>query len=81
MCRYQAECSGARTAYRSHLTAVQLSWQAPPLHTHTTSLQAHMYKQGPETLALVCGPPPMVERAVLPALKELGFDEEHTVVF
>lgn len=40
-----------------------------------------MFEAGEDTLALVCGPPPMVERAVLPALQELGFDEQHTVVF
>lgn len=33
------------------------------------------------TIALVCGPPPMVDRACLPALKELGFDEAHIIVF
>lgn len=36
---------------------------------------------GGGTIALVCGPPPMVDRACVPALQELGFDEEHIVVF
>lgn len=38
-------------------------------------------RAGGGTISLVCGPPPMVERACLPALRELGFDEEHIVVF
>ncbi|KAI7840931.1 hypothetical protein COHA_005362 [Chlorella ohadii] len=36
---------------------------------------------GGGTIALVCGPPPMVEKACLPALRELGFDEDHIIVF
>lgn len=40
-----------------------------------------MFEQGEGTIALVCGPPPMVEKTVLPALEELGFDDQHTVVF
>ncbi|KAL4430845.1 hypothetical protein ABPG75_006101 [Micractinium tetrahymenae] len=38
-------------------------------------------RSGGGTIALVCGPPPMVDRACLPALRELGFDEQHIVVF
>ncbi|KAJ3045290.1 hypothetical protein HDV00_011162 [Rhizophlyctis rosea] len=29
-----------------------------------------------ETLALVCGPPAMMEKAIMPALKKIGFDED-----
>ncbi len=43
--------------------------------------QAHMHPRDDETLALVCGPPPMVEKAVVPALEALGFDESHLVIF
>eukprot|EP00887_Chlorella_sp_A99_P001111 scaffold14.g1111.t1 len=35
---------------------------------------------GGRTIVLVCGPPPMVDRAVLPALKELGYQEDQIVV-
>lgn len=36
---------------------------------------------GGGTICLVCGPPPMVDKACLPALREAGFDERHIIVF
>lgn len=31
---------------------------------------------GPKTLVLMCGPPPMLKYACLPALEALGYTEE-----
>jgi NAD(P)H-flavin reductase len=36
-------------------------------------LAQHLLPSGPGSLALLCGPPPFLEHAVLPGLKELGF--------
>ena len=37
--------------------------------------------KGGGTICLVCGPPPMVEKACVPALREAGFDERSIIVF
>lgn len=33
----------------------------------------HLLPSGPSSLALLCGPAPMLERAVVPGLRELGY--------
>lgn len=33
----------------------------------------HLLPAGDASLALMCGPPPMLEGAVIPGLKELGY--------
>ena len=44
-------------------------------------IQDHLPPPGPETLILACGPPPMIKFAVLPNLKELGFQQEMYCMF
>ncbi|KIZ01847.1 cytochrome b5 reductase 2 [Monoraphidium neglectum] len=49
-------------------------------------LAQHLLPSGPNSLALMCGPPGMIEMAVLPGLQQLGFkgaqgDREDIVVF
>ena len=44
-------------------------------------LRAHLPPAGPDTLILLCGPPPMIEYACLPALKALGHAPENILVF
>lgn len=50
-------------------------------------LEAHGFagrageEEGGERLALVCGPPVMLERAVVPALKEMGYEGDRVVAF
>ena len=41
----------------------------------------HLLPPGPDSLALMCGPPGMLEQAVVPGLKELGYTAEQMVVF
>eukprot|EP01041_Mallomonas_annulata_P014922 gene14922-31682_t len=38
--------------------------------------RVHLPPSGPQTLLLVCGPPPMIKFACEPAFRELGFEEE-----
>lgn len=58
-----------------------------PLPQVTTDMMAqHLLPAGPDSLALMCGPPAMLEKAVLPGLKALGYkgnlgDREDIVVF
>ena len=48
-------------------------------------LAQHLLPPGPNSLALMCGPPPMLEGAVIPGLKALGYQgapgREDIVVF
>jgi len=37
--------------------------------------------QGGDVVTLLCGPPPMIEKACKPALSAVGFDEQHTIEF
>lgn len=43
--------------------------------------RAHLPVAGPDTLLLVCGPPPMIKFACEPAFKELGFTEDQWFAF
>lgn len=37
--------------------------------------------KGGDVVTLLCGPPPMIEKACKPALSAVGFDEQHTIEF
>lgn len=37
--------------------------------------EEHLYPAADDTVALVCGPPSLIERAAVPGLKKLGFVE------
>lgn len=37
-------------------------------------IQNHLFPPGPDTLVLMCGPPPMVNFACIPNLEKLGYD-------
>lgn len=36
--------------------------------------RTHLYAHAPGTLALACGPPPMLKRACQPSLTQMGFE-------
>lgn len=44
-------------------------------------VETHMPAPGEETLILMCGPPPMLKFACLPALEALGYSEEMQFAF
>merc|ERR1711920_961802 len=39
-------------------------------------IEKHLPPPGPDTLILLCGPPPMLKFACIPALEELGYTED-----
>ncbi|CAN0362669.1 unnamed protein product [Ascophyllum nodosum] len=47
----------------------------------TEMVSAHMPAPGPDTLILMCGPPPMLKFACSPALQELKYSEEMQFAF
>lgn len=73
----------------SNIGAEASDWTMGRGHINVDTLQKHLPPPPPapaspeeleDTLALVCGPPPL-EKAVSAGLKELGWDLERTVVF
>ncbi len=40
-----------------------------------------MPKPGPDSVVLLCGPPPMIKKACIPALGELGYGRDHLFTF
>lgn len=44
-------------------------------------IEKHLLVKGKKQQFLMCGPPPMIKFACIPALKELGFDEKDHVTF
>lgn len=44
-------------------------------------IKAHLFEPSPSTLVLMCGPPPMVNYACIPALEKLGYQMERTFAY
>jgi nitrate reductase (NAD(P)H) len=55
------------------------NWKGEKGHVSKDILQKYMF--GPEkgNLALLCGPPTMIQKAVLPALQEIGYKEDENL--
>ena len=56
-------------------------WKYSIGFVNSTMIQEHLPSPSKDTLILVCGPLPMIKFACEPALKELGFDDEHWFAF
>lgn len=48
-------------------------WKYSVGFVNAAMIKEHMPEAGPDTQIFMCGPPPMLKFAVLPALEELGF--------
>jgi cytochrome-b5 reductase len=44
-------------------------------------IKAHLPPPGPDTLVLMCGPPPMIKFACIANLEKLGYTKEMMVCF
>lgn len=51
-------------------------WEGERGHVNRELLQKSVFGPGQENVALLCGPPAMIQKAVLPALKEMGYRED-----
>jgi NAD(P)H-flavin reductase len=40
-----------------------------------------LFHSGPDSLALLCGPPPMLEHCCLPSLKKMGYPDDAIISF
>ncbi|KAJ3150085.1 hypothetical protein HDU86_006708 [Geranomyces michiganensis] len=50
-------------------------------HVNVRMMARHLYKASDHGVSFVCGPPSMVEHALLPSLRELGFNHSNTFEF
>ena len=44
-------------------------------------VREHLFPAGPETAALLCGPPPMIKFACMPNLEKLAYKAEDCICF
>ncbi|KAI2630021.1 hypothetical protein GGS21DRAFT_211187 [Xylaria nigripes] len=51
-------------------------WKGLRGHVTKEMMRQHLFEPSPENLALLCGPPAMIQKAVLPALQEWGYDQD-----
>lgn len=53
-------------------------------HTHRVNehmMKEYLYPSGEDTVALMCGPPAMIEYGCIPGLEAIGYTEENLVEF
>lgn len=51
-------------------------WKYSSGFINDVMIKEHLFPSSPDTLVLMCGPPPMVNYACLPNLDKLGYDKE-----
>ena len=44
-------------------------------------VQERLFPAGPDTIAVMCGPPPMIKFACLPNLEKVGYASERCISF
>lgn len=56
-------------------------WQFSSGFVDSAMIAAHLPPPSPDTLVLMCGPPPMVNHACLPNLDKLGYSKDNRFVY
>jgi nitrate reductase (NAD(P)H) len=54
-------------------------WKGEKGHVSKEILEKYAWGPGKGTVALLCGPPTMIKKAVLPALQEMGYKEDENL--
>ncbi|TKA49862.1 hypothetical protein B0A49_12768, partial [Cryomyces minteri] len=54
-------------------------WKGKKGHVNADILKEALFAPGEDTVVFLCGPPTMIQKAVLPALRDWGFTEEKNV--
>lgn len=55
------------------------NWTGEKGHVSKDILEKYAFGPEKDAVALLCGPPTMIQKAVLPALKEMGYEEDANV--
>jgi len=51
-------------------------WKYSEGFVNAEMIKAHLPPPGPDTQILLCGPPPMIRFAIMPAFEELGYTKD-----
>lgn len=51
-------------------------WKGLKGHVNEDIIKQHAFEPGEKSVVLLCGPPTMIQKAALPALKDWGYDED-----
>lgn len=51
-------------------------WKGLKGHVNEDIIKKHAFEPGEKNVALLCGPPTMIQKAALPALKDWGYEED-----
>jgi nitrate reductase (NAD(P)H) len=54
-------------------------WKGLKGHVNEDIIKEHAFEPAEGNVALLCGPPTMIQKAALPALKEWGYDEDRNL--
>lgn len=56
-------------------------WKYSTGYIDADMISQHMYPPSPDTIVLVCGPPPMISNACTPNLDKLGYDTTRRFIY
>jgi nitrate reductase (NAD(P)H) len=54
-------------------------WKGIRGHVTEDIIKQHAFEPDKNNAALLCGPPTMIQKAVLPALKDWGYEEDNNL--
>lgn len=57
------------------------NWKYSMGHVNAEMIKEHLPGPGEDSVILMCGPPPMIKFALIPALESLGYDKERCLQF
>lgn len=57
------------------------SWKFSVGFVNDKMIQDNLFPPSPDTLTVMCGPPPMINFACLPALEKLNYDKEQSFAY
>jgi nitrate reductase (NAD(P)H) len=71
--------SGGRLEVMHVLSHPSEDWNGTKGHVNADIIKSALFKPGQKTGVFLCGPPAMIQKAALPALKDWGFKEDENV--
>ena len=54
-------------------------WKGEKGHVSKETLEKYAFSPGKGTIALLCGPSTMIQKAILPALQAMGYKEDENL--
>jgi nitrate reductase (NAD(P)H) len=73
------ESSGGRLKVTHVLSHPGDEWKGKKGHVNADIIRESLFEPGEKTGVFLCGPPAMIQKAALPALRDWGFKEDENV--